>query len=226
MVFVLSGPARPRSVVTSTSRRLPPSRSARSGWSSPPSTAAQVGEDLVELLAVRPRGERRVLGALELRRSHELHRPGDLLDVPDGTDAAPDLALAGHVRCLVLAVPRPGTLWRKSSTALVEGRLELVGQGLGLAELLQDLRALGLEEAVELGLELLDPRGRDVVELAGRRHAQDGHLLLDRQRLVLRLLDDLATASRRGSAGRGSPCPGRTRTGRTRPARGTARGRA
>ena len=42
--------------------------------------------------------ERRVLGALQLGRGHELHRPGDLLDVPDGGDPPPDLALAGHSR--------------------------------------------------------------------------------------------------------------------------------
>src|SRR5688572_20902765 len=73
----------------------------------------------------------------------------------------------------------------------VEGGLELVAQGLGLSQLLEDLGALGLEEAIELALELLDPRGRHVIELAGRRRVQDGDLLLDRQRLVLRLLDDL-----------------------------------
>ena len=41
IVFVLSGPARPRSVVIRMIRRLPPSRSARSGWSSAPRTAAR-----------------------------------------------------------------------------------------------------------------------------------------------------------------------------------------
>ena len=41
----------------------------------------QVGEDLVDLLAVGPRREGRVLGALQLGRGHELHRPRDLLDV-------------------------------------------------------------------------------------------------------------------------------------------------
>jgi hypothetical protein len=58
----------------------------------------EVGDDLVDLLAVRAGGERRVLGALELRRGDELHRPRDLLDVLDGADAPPDVALAGHVR--------------------------------------------------------------------------------------------------------------------------------
>ena len=56
----------------------------------------EVGQDLVELLAVRPRRERRVLGALELRRGDELHRPRDLLDVLHGADAAPDVTLASH----------------------------------------------------------------------------------------------------------------------------------
>ena len=51
---------------------------------------------------------------------------------------------------------------------------------------------LCLQEAVELRLELLEAWRRDVVELAGRRRVEDRDLLLDRQRLVLRLLDDLA----------------------------------
>ena len=37
-----------------------------------------------------------VLGTLELGRGHELHRPGDLLDVLDRPDATPDVALASH----------------------------------------------------------------------------------------------------------------------------------
>jgi hypothetical protein len=41
MVLVLSDPARPRSVVSSTTARVPPSRRARSGCSSSPSTAAR-----------------------------------------------------------------------------------------------------------------------------------------------------------------------------------------
>jgi hypothetical protein len=57
-----------------------------------------VREDLVQLLLVGPRLERRVLGALELGRGHELHRARDLLDVLDRADAASDLALAGHER--------------------------------------------------------------------------------------------------------------------------------
>ena len=52
-------------------------------------------------------------------------------------------------------------------------------------------RALGIEEPVEADLELLDARRRDVVELAGRGCVQDRDLLLHRERLVLRLLDDL-----------------------------------
>ena len=67
--------------------------------------AGEVGEDLVELLGVRPRGERRLLGALELRRGHELHRPGDLLDVLRRLDSPTNIALASH-RCGRLAVRR------------------------------------------------------------------------------------------------------------------------
>ena len=70
----------------------------------------KIGEDLVELLGVRPRGERRLLGAAELRGGHELHRPRDLLDVADGADAAPDVALASH--CLASSAP-----WHPKSDA-------------------------------------------------------------------------------------------------------------
>jgi hypothetical protein len=61
-----------------------------------PEDGREVGEDLVDLLGVRARGERRVLGALELRRGDELHRAGDLLDVLHGADPAPDIALGCH----------------------------------------------------------------------------------------------------------------------------------
>ena len=53
----------------------------------------QVREDLVELVRVRPRRQRRVLRALELGRGHELERPRDLLDVADGGDPLADLRL-------------------------------------------------------------------------------------------------------------------------------------
>src|SRR6266550_1510469 len=75
---------------------------------------------------------------------------------------------------------------------IVEALGDLVGERLGLAELLEDLRLFSLEKAVELVLEVLQPRRRDVVQLAGRCRIEDRDLLLDRERLVLRLLDDLA----------------------------------
>ncbi len=56
----------------------------------------QVREDLLDLLGVGTRCERRVLRAAQLRRRHELHRPRDLADVADRADAAPDLALQAH----------------------------------------------------------------------------------------------------------------------------------
>ena len=56
----------------------------------------EVRDDLLELVRVGAGGERGVLGALELRCSDELHRAGDLLDVLDGADPSPDVALAGH----------------------------------------------------------------------------------------------------------------------------------
>ena len=59
---------------------------------------SQVGQHLVDALAVRARSERRVLGALELRGRDELERAGDLLDVLDRADPPPDLPLANHGR--------------------------------------------------------------------------------------------------------------------------------
>ena len=64
-------------------------------------------------------------------------------------------------------------------------------EGLLVGQLGQDRRALRLEEAVELALELAHARRRDVVELALGGRVQDRDLLLDAERLVLRLLDDL-----------------------------------
>src|SRR5262249_13829263 len=67
---------------------------------------------------------------------------------------------------------------------LGEGVRDVVGERPGLGELGEDLRPLGLEEAIEAGLEVLDPWRRDVVELAGGGGVQDRDLLLDWVRLV------------------------------------------
>ena len=56
----------------------------------------EIGQNLVDLVGVRPRLERRVLGTFQLRRGDKLHRSRDLLDVADRRDAPPDLALTGH----------------------------------------------------------------------------------------------------------------------------------
>ena len=100
-----------------------------------------------------------------------------------------DVSLAGHVSATPR--PRPGTTCGTTSMASSRAVRQLVGEGLLVGQLGQDVRALGLEEAVELALELADPRRRDVVELAVRRRVQDRDLLLDAERLVLRLLGDL-----------------------------------
>ena len=114
----------------------------------------EVGEDLVDLLAVRPRRERRVLGALQLRRRHELHRAGDLLDVLDATPMRRRisrwLAIECSGRCRRRADRQARNDWRKASMASSRLGGQLVGERLRLAELLEDVRALGLEEAVEL----------------------------------------------------------------------------
>ena len=111
-------------------------------------------------------------------------------------DPSPDI-LAGsdcHVSALTLALATPEGRLEAGAEGVggfVEGRGQLVGEGLLVGQLGQDVRPLRLEEAVELALELADPRRRDVVELAGRGDVQDRDLLLDAERLVLRLLDDL-----------------------------------
>ena len=92
IVFVLSGPARPPSVVIRTIRRLVPVGRREQRMVLAAEDRRHVREDLVDLLAVRPRRERRVLGAPQLRRSHELHRPRDLLDVLRRRDPPPDVA--------------------------------------------------------------------------------------------------------------------------------------
>jgi hypothetical protein len=56
----------------------------------------QVGQDLVELVAVGAGVEGRFLGALELGRGDELHRPGDLLDVLHRPDTAANVPLTSH----------------------------------------------------------------------------------------------------------------------------------
>ena len=96
MVLVLSEPARPRSVVKRTMRRAPAPLLGEQRVLLVVDDGGHVREDLVELVAVRPRRQGGVLRALQLRGSHELHGAGDLLDVADRSDAAPDLALAGH----------------------------------------------------------------------------------------------------------------------------------
>src|SRR5215212_6404445 len=74
---------------------------------------------------------------------------------------------------------------------LCEGGGVLVGERAARRDLLQDLRALALQEPVEPDLEVLHPWRRHVVELAGRGGVQDRDLLLDSEGLVLRLLDHL-----------------------------------
>ena len=67
---------RPRSVVISTISRLPPSRLGEERVVLAAEHGREVGEDLVELLAVRPRGERRVLGALAASTPPRTASPG------------------------------------------------------------------------------------------------------------------------------------------------------
>ena len=94
-------------MVNSTIRRVPPLALGEQRMLLAAEHGRDVREHLVELVRVRPRLERGVLGTLQLRGSHELHRAGDLLDVRDRADAASDLALAGHVGLDAVLVTRP-----------------------------------------------------------------------------------------------------------------------
>src|SRR5688572_23063576 len=226
IVLVLSGPARPRSVVTSTIRRLPPSsRSARSGWSSSLRTAARsartssslslYGRDasvaswarlsldaatnciarVICLMFLTAPMRRRIsrwlatvsrvgrvgrigrgrfgLGRLGLLggrlcrgvgRGFGVRRPGrGRAARRRGRDGGLGRSRLGRFRLRGL---HPEPLDPEAIGRLVHLGCQLVREILGLAQLLEDRRILGLEEAVELGLELLDPRRRDVVELA------------------------------------------------------------
>src|SRR5206468_2314391 len=62
---------------------------------------------------------------------------------------------------------------------------------LAVADLGEDLRRAALEPGVEEGLELADRVDRQIVEESLRTREDDDDLLLDRQRLVLPLLEEL-----------------------------------
>ena len=130
--FELRGPARPRSLVIRTISRLPSSRRLSSGCSSPPRTAARSARISSSSVRVGPSGQGRLLGAAQLRGSHELHRPGDLPDVPRRGDAPADVSLARHA-----ALPPPS---QECAAELVgrrfEGRGRIVVEHLGRGELL------------------------------------------------------------------------------------------
>ena len=96
IVLVLSEPARPRSVVMQHDRARAALALGKQRVVLLAEHRGQIGEHLVHLVRVGPRLERGVLGALQLRRRHELHRAGDLLDVAHRAYAASDLALAGQ----------------------------------------------------------------------------------------------------------------------------------
>ena len=98
IVLVLSGPARPRSVVIEHDHPLAAFALGEKRVVLAAEHRREIGQHLVDHVAVRPRRQRRVLGALQLRRGDELHRPRDLLDVADGADPPPDVALSRPIR--------------------------------------------------------------------------------------------------------------------------------
>ena len=115
-----------------------------------------VREHLIQLVPVGARLEGRILGALQLRCSHELHRAGDLLDVlrPSryGVGSRAGWAWADGRQAVnvslksVAADRRPVTI-----SSLSSGFAARRGQDVG---------TLRLQEPVEPRLEVLDARGR------------------------------------------------------------------
>ena len=82
-----------------------------------------------------------------------------------------------------------------------------------------------LEVVVERRDEPFRVLDRVVVEVATRHHVDRHDLALDGLRLVLRLLQDLDDPSAARRAAAATPCRAPSRTARTPPGRGTARGR-
>src|SRR5437016_3084819 len=74
---------------------------------------------------------------------------------------------------------------------VVERGLQLVVQDLLLPDAAEYVRVARLDELVELGLERAHLRQRDLVEISVRARVDDRDLALHRERLVLRLLQQL-----------------------------------
>ena len=100
--FELKAPASPRFEVRRTTaarvgppfarRRRPPQQRKALGQLG----RDQVGQHVAQRLGVGPGGDDAVLGALQLGRGDQLHRPGDLPGVLDGADPPLELPALGH----------------------------------------------------------------------------------------------------------------------------------
>src|ERR1035437_5652322 len=108
-----------------------------------------------------PSRDRGLLGVTKLRRSYELHRPGYLACVLRGVDAPPDVSLARHGASLALL--RKERLAEFFGRGL-EGHRRGVVERLGFGIVAHDFGLFGLEEAVELQLEVFDTGRRHIVE--------------------------------------------------------------
>ena len=89
-----------------------------------------------------------------------------------------------------------------------------------------DAVVVALQRVEELLLEPPDVLDRHVVEVPAGAGPHRDHLPLHRERAVLRLLEQFHQARAPGPAGRGRRRPGRRRTRRTPPGRGTGTGPA
>ncbi len=143
----------------------------------------QVGEHLAQRLGVGPGRDHPVLRALQLGGGDQLHRPGDLPGVLDGADPPLELPALGHQSALKsglnAAIAALSRLVMSSSRAF----LVLMSFSTWACEASRYSRKSRSHWRISGHLH--------VVEVAVGHRVDDRHLLLDRHRLVLRLLQHL-----------------------------------
>ena len=147
----------------------------------------QVPEDAFHGARVGSRRHHPVLGAAQLRRGDHLHRLGDLLGALDAADPAADFAKRGHGSG---ALERD----RERLEGVVQFLLEVLGEVLLLGDLGEERRVLEVHRLHQFAFEPLDVLDRDLVEVAVGPGEEAHHLLLDRHRDVLALLQELDQA--------------------------------
>ena len=133
----------------------------------------------------RPHVDGGLLGLAHLRRGHHLHGLGDLCRAADGADPPAEFACARH-----------GS--RPEQLELLGGVLQLahqrIVQRLAFDDVAEQGRFRGRQELGEPAWKFLDALHGDVVDVAVLHHPENGHLNLDRNGVVLRLVEQLDDA--------------------------------